>query len=191
VNGSQDGSGAAHLNRAHASLPHRPSAAGSTQPGVGAVLYARASLDRSGRQSSVTTQDRKYKLLCEQNEWRSIGRFVDNDVSASKSRGTRAVPTRFSRSTARRRQAFSERPGDGPRSGLRCGWQSVTLRNRRDHRAWHPLGGGSTPDRRVTPLGRDRLERSLRSSLREAYEGRLARRHDQEDGRLSSDCRLR
>jgi len=90
VNGSQDGSGAAHLNRAHASLPHRPSAAGSTQPGVGTVLYARASLDRSGRQSSVTTQDRKYKLLCEQNEWRSIGRFVDNDVSASKREVQRA-----------------------------------------------------------------------------------------------------
>jgi DNA invertase Pin-like site-specific DNA recombinase len=56
-----------------------------TDASIGVFFYGRASKDPSGMRSSVTTQESKYRDLLKINsDWTELGRFIDNDVSASK-----------------------------------------------------------------------------------------------------------
>jgi DNA invertase Pin-like site-specific DNA recombinase len=49
-----------------------------------AVFYGRASRDRTGQRSSVTTQEGKFDALIAREDWEDCGRFIDNDLSGSK-----------------------------------------------------------------------------------------------------------
>jgi site-specific DNA recombinase len=51
---------------------------------VSALFYGRASQDRSGQRSSVTTQEAKFDKRAEREDWSVLEKIVDNDVSASK-----------------------------------------------------------------------------------------------------------
>jgi DNA invertase Pin-like site-specific DNA recombinase len=57
---------------------------------IDVVFYGRASRDRTGLQSSVTTQGTKFDDLVIRNfDWNVLERFIDNDVSAAKSKVVR------------------------------------------------------------------------------------------------------
>jgi DNA invertase Pin-like site-specific DNA recombinase len=65
------------------------------------LFYGRASRDRSGKRSSVTTQESRFDDLLRGNPWEELGRFVDNDVSASKKGVTRPQFERMMKLIAR------------------------------------------------------------------------------------------
>jgi len=70
-------------------VDHTVSVSRQGDEAVETFFYGRASLDRSGARSSVTTQEGKYDHLATLSAWNTQGRFIDNDLSASKKKVTR------------------------------------------------------------------------------------------------------